>query len=430
MNTMSLSLRRFSAGMLAACALCAGMAVAAPLEPVFGLAQQAQPTYLETLKRLVSIESGSRDREGLDAIAQVIGEQFKALGGQVEYIEPPEEVNRGVPAAERIGRMVQARFTGAGSKKILLIGHMDTVYPRGMLAKSPFRIEGERAYGLGINDDKQGVALIIHTMALLKQINFKDYAQVTVLINADEEIGSRGSRHLITQLGAEHDATFSLEPSLASSDKLSLATAGIGSVTLNVTGKASHAGGSPEKGLNALYEMAHQILQMRDLSDPSIGLKMNWTVAKAGEVRNVIPAEASAYADVRVLRVSDYDTLEPKVLARVKNQLIPETKVEVKFTRGRPPLELTPASAALAKHAQGVYAELGKQLIIVDKASGGGTDAAYAALKTKAPVIESFGVQGAGSHTAEQEHIMLDSIAPRLYLLTRMIMDFAQGKTQ
>lgn len=428
MKKMSGLLRRLSTGMLIVCALAAGMAGAAPLEPVYGVARQEQPKYLETLKELVSIESGSRDREGLDAIAQVIGAQLKALGGKVEYIEPPEEVNRGVPAAERIGRMVHARFEGAGSKKILLIGHMDTVYPRGMLAKSPFRIDGGRAYGLGINDDKQGVALIIHALSVLRQIDFKAYGLVTVLINADEEIGSRGSRHLITQLGAEHDATFSLEPSLASSDKLSLATAGIGSVTLNVTGKASHAGGSPEKGHNALYEMAHQILQMRDLSDPSTGLKMNWTVAKSGEVRNVIPADATAYADVRVLRVSDYDTLEPKVRERVKHQLIPEAKVEVKFTRGRPPLEATPASAALAKHAQGVYAELGKDLVVVDQASGGGTDAAYAALRTKAPVIESFGVQGTGSHTADQEHIVIDSIVPRLYLLTRMIMDVAQGK--
>ena len=430
MNTISLLLRRFSLGILIACALCAGMAVAAPLEPVFGLARQEQKTYLETLKRLVEIESGSRDREGLDAISQVIGDQLKALGGQVEFIEPPEEVNRGLAPAERIGRVVHARFQGSGSKKILLIGHMDTVYQRGMLAKSPFRIERDRAYGLGINDDKQGVALIIHALSLLRQTNFNDYGLVTVLINADEEIGSRGSRHLITKFGAEHDATLSLEPAPASSDKLSLATAGIGSVTLSVTGKASHAGSSPEKGLNALYEMAHQVLQMKDFSDQSVGVKMNWTVAKSGEVRNVIPADAMAYADVRVLRVSDYDLLEPKVRERVKNQLIQDTKVEVKFTRGRPPLEMTPASEALAKHAQGIYAELDKKLIIGDKASGGGTDAAYAALKTKAPVIESLGVQGTGSHTADLEHILIESIVPRLYLLTRMIMDISQGKTQ
>ena len=430
MKSLKCFARSISSGLLVVSALASGSICAAPLEPVLALAKQEQPAFLQTLKQLVSIESGSRDREGLDAISQVIAEQLKGLGGKVELIEPPEDVTRGLPPGERLGRMVHARFEGSGSKKILLIAHMDTVYPRGMLQTRPFRIEGDRAYGLGISDDKQGIALIMHGVSVLKQMNFKDYGLVTVLINADEEIGSRASRAMITKLGAEHDATLSFEPSYANADLLSLSTAGIGSVTLNVTGKASHAGSAPDKGRNALYELSHQILQMRDLSDPSIGMKMNWTVAKAGEVRNVIPADATAYADVRVLRVSDFDLLEPKVKERVKHQLIPDTTVEVKFARGRPPLEKTPASVALAKHAQGIYTELDKSLMVDEVAAGGGTDAAYAALKTKAAVIERFGIQGGGGHTADQEHIVIDSIVPRLYLLTRMIMDISQGKAQ
>jgi glutamate carboxypeptidase len=126
-----------------------------------------------------------------------------------------------------------------------------------------------------------------------------------------------------------------------------------------VQGRASHAGQSPENGRNALYELAHQILQTRDLSDPKIGVKMNWTIASAGTNRNVIPAIASATADVRVLRVADYDGIEQKVRERIKNQLIPDTKVTMTFERRRPPLELKPAQQALAKHAQAVYAEIG-----------------------------------------------------------------------
>ena len=404
---------------------------AAPLEPVMSLAAKEKAPVLDTLKDLVSIESGSGDREGLDKISELIAGRMRELGGTVEFVEPdPADIYPMVDTPKKIGRMVLARFTGMGTKKILLIAHMDTVYLRGMLAKQPFRVDGNRAYGLGIADDKQGVAVILHTLAVLKAMNFRDYGAVTVLINADEEVSSAGSRATLTKLGSEHDAVFSCEGSRVDSDRLSLTTAGIAAVVLNVQGKASHAGSAPENGRNALYELSHQILQTRDLSDPKTGLKMNWTVASAGTNRNVIPAIASATADVRVLRIADYDGIEQKVRERITKQLIPDTKVQMTFERRRPPLELTPANAALAKHAQSIYSEIGKNLVIGDVAEGGGTDAAFAALKTKAPVIERFGLQGFGGHSNDNEYVNIDSIEPRLYLLSRMIMDVAQGKNQ
>jgi glutamate carboxypeptidase len=404
------------------------LAQAAPVEPVQSLAAQEKAPLLATLKDLVSIESGSEDREGLDKISALIADRLKTLGGQVEFVEPdPADVYRMVDTPKQIGRMVLARFTGTGSKRILLIAHMDTVYHRGMYAQQPFRIDVNRAYGLAIADDKHGIALILHTLAILKAMNFRDYGLLTVLINADEEVSSAGSRAMLSKLGAEHDAVFSNEGSPVDVDKLALTTSGIGAVLLDVQGRASHAGAAPEQGRNALYELAHQIMQMRDLSDPSIGLKMNWTLASAGNNRNVIPAMASAVADVRVLRVADYDTIEQRVRERMKNQLIPDTKVKVIFERRRPPLEMTPASRALAKHAQRVYSELGRNLVIGDVAEGGGTDAAFAALRTKAPVIERFGLRGYGAHSNNAEFVDTDSIEPRLYLLTRMIMDVSRG---
>src|SRR5205807_9428071 len=170
--------------------------------------------------------SGSGDREGLDRTAALIGDRLTALGGKVELIEPnPADVYRMVDTPKEIGKMVLARFTGTGTKKILLIAHMDTVYLRGMLAKQPFHIDGNRAYGLGIADDKQGVALIIHTLTMLKAMNFRDYGQITVLINGDEEVSSAGSRAMLTKLGSEHDFVFSNESSRVESDRLSLTTA-------------------------------------------------------------------------------------------------------------------------------------------------------------------------------------------------------------
>jgi len=186
-------------------------ALAQPVEPVWSLTQKEKPAILETMKTLVEIESGSRDSDGLDRIANTIAARLKALGGKVELIDPTADAVRFRDTPAQIGKMVLATFSGSGTKKILLLAHMDTVYPRGMLAKQPFKIDGDRAFGLAIADDKQGIAVILHALALLKALNFRDHGIITVLVNGDEEINSPGSRHLITRLGAEHDAVMSFE---------------------------------------------------------------------------------------------------------------------------------------------------------------------------------------------------------------------------
>jgi glutamate carboxypeptidase len=396
--------------------------------PVLTRAQGEQQSYLETLRELVSIESGSADVEGLNRIADLIAGRLRALGGDVEFVDPPAGMVRFENTPPRTGKSVVGRFRGTGTKRILLLAHMDTVYPRGMLAKQPFRIDGDRAYGLGIADDKHGVALVLHTVATLKALGFSDYGLITVLVNGDEEVSSAGSRTLITKLGSEHDLVLSFEGA-GLEDSVRLTTAGIAAVQLKVTGRASHAGGAPEQGRNAVYELAHQMLQTRDLSNEATGVKMNWTLANGGTARNVIPAEARATADVRVLRVSDYDGIERQVRERIRKQLIPDVKVDMVFERTRPPLEATAAARAVAAHAQRLYKEIGHDLAVQDTAPGGGTDAAFASLSSRAAVLEGFGLKGFGAHSNESEYIQISSIAPRLYLATRMIMDAAQGKT-
>jgi glutamate carboxypeptidase len=421
----------------AAAALCFATfssALAAPDARLAALAAAQKQPLLESLSQFVGIESGSRDREGLDKLADLIAGKFRALGATVELIEPGSpaspDVYRMEDTPEKIGKMMKATFKGTGTKNVMLIAHMDTVYLKGMLAKQPFRIDGDKAYGLGIADDKQGIAVILHAVTMLRQMNFNEFGTLTVLINGDEEISSPGSRAMITKLAAQHDAVLSHEGAYIADDKMSLATAGIGAASLKVTGKASHAGSAPERGINALYELSHQVLQMRDLSDPATGMKMNWTISKAGTNRNVIPADASAEADVRVTRVADYDRIEKLMTERVKKQLVPEAKVELKFERRRPPLESNPASLAVAKHAQAIYAELGKTLGADDKVAGGGTDAAFAGLANKPAVVERFGLQGFGAHSNDAEYVLIDSIEPRLYLVTRMVMDISRGKVR
>jgi glutamate carboxypeptidase len=344
----------------------------------------------------------------------------------VELVAPPADMVRFENTPAHTGSSVVGRFRGTGTARILLLAHMDTVYPRGMLARQPFRIDGSRAYGLGVADNKHGVALILHGIGILQAMGFRDYGLVTVLINGDEEVSSPGSRTLVTRLGAEHDLVLSFE-GMGRPDSIQLRTAGIAAVQLKVTGRAAHAGGAPQQGRNALYELAHQILQTRDLSDPRTGVKMNWTLASAGSARNVIPAEARATADVRVLRAVDYDRIEQQIRDRTSQKSILDTTVEVVFERTRPPLESTRAAVRVAAHAQRVYQEIGKRLRVQAAASGGGTDAAFAALETRAAVLEGFGVMGFGAHSDNAEYIEIPLIEPRLYLMTRMIMDVAQG---
>jgi glutamate carboxypeptidase len=384
---------------------------------------EKQPA-LDTLRDLVNFESGSGDREGLEKIAAYVAGRLKTLGGEVELLEADAaNVYRMHDTPAKIGPMVKATFRGTGTRSVLLIAHMDTVYLKGMLAKQPFRVDGDRAYGLGISDDKSGVAAIIHALTVLKRTGFDKYGRITVLINGDEEISSPGSRATLTALGSEHDAVLSCESTGVANDRLSLATSGIAAVTLKVKGRASHAGSAPHLGVNALYELSHQIMQMRDLSKPQEGLKLNWTVSSAGNNRNVIPAEALAHADVRVWSIADYDGIEAAVRSRVKNQLLPEAQIEVVFERRRPPLEPTDAAKALAGRAIQIYREIGRDLTVSSIAEGGGTDAAFASLKAKGPVIERFGFAGFGAHSNDAEYIAISSIEPRLYLLARMVME-------
>lgn len=411
-----------------ALAFAAAVAQAAPVAEVHALAQKEQQPLLDTLRDLVHIESGSKDIEGLNQIAERIAGQLKQLGGTVDVLQT-SDIYRLDDTPEKVGPAVQAVFKGTGSKRIMLIAHMDTVYLKGMLKGQPFRIDGDKAYGLGISDDKQGIALIIHTVALLQKLNFKDYGTLTVLINGDEEISSPGWRSTITRVAAEQDVVLSFEGG-GTDGTLRLATSGIGAAYLTVQGKASHAGAKPEDGVNALYELSHQLLQMKDLSKTDEGLKLNWTVSKAGTNRNVIPAEATAQADARALRVADFDGLEKSLQEKVKSKLLPASKVDVKFEVRRPPLEASDASRRVAGYGKVIYQELGMSLNVVEKATGGGTDAAFAALKTKGAVVEGMGLSGYGAHSNDAEYVQINTIVPRLYLATRMIMDISRDRVK
>lgn len=377
--------------------------------------------YLSLLGSLVAVESGSRDREGLAKIAGIVSKELAKLGGNVSVL-PGRPLTPLSDSPTAVGDMVKAEFSGSGTRKIMFIAHMDTVYLRGMLATQPFKVDGDNAYGLAIADDKQGIALIIRAIAMMKKLGIDDYRTLTVLINADEEISSPGSREAISKLASKQDAVFSFEAGGPDGD-LRLATSGIGAVQLTVEGKSSHAGARPEAGVNALTELVYQLSHLEDLSVPSQGVKLNWTLAQAGSNRNVIPSSASAQADARAIRMSDFDNLEKEIRTRTQQKKLPQSKVDLRFEVRRPPLESTDAARELANRARQIYAEIGHRLPVLDQPTGGGTDAAFAGLHAHGAVIEGLGLTGFGAHSSKDEGIDLTTLEPRLYLIARLVQE-------
>lgn len=405
-------------------------ASAAPVEQVWSLVQGERPAVIETLRQLVNIESGSRDKEGLDRVAAHISQRLATLGAGVGYHETTQaEIYRLFDTPEVLGKIVIGRVSGTGSRKIMLLAHMDTVYPRGTLATRPFRIQGNRAYGPGIADDKGGIATILHAMSVLRAMDFHEFGTLTVVINGDEEISSPASRAFIQRVAAEQDIVLSCEPPLSKKDEITLATSGIGLATLTVNGKAAHAGVNPELGRNAIIELVHRILQTNDLSDPERRIKFNWTLMNGGQVRNMVPDKATAWADVRVDRLADLQFIEQRYRERIAAQtwFVPDTTVEASFEQRRPPLEATEVSRLLGRTAQTIYSEIGRALKVDESGTGGGTDAAFAAASGTPAVVESFGLMGHGFHSSDEEYVDLDSIEPRLYLLVRLIIEASRA---
>ena len=386
---------------------------------LFAAAEKAQPAVIETLSELVLIESGSGNVPGLIRIADYAEARLKSLGATTERIK---FVN-----SDRV--MVKGVLTGSGTLKVMLLAHMDTVYPEGIFATQPIRTDGNKMFGPGIADDKGGMAVILHSLAILRDAGWKNFAQITVLFNPDEEVGSVGSGETIAKLGEMHDVVLSFEPTsakaVAKEEGVLLGAAGTATVTLEVKGKASHAGAAPEQGRNALIELSHQILATQDIAKTIPGAQLNWTYSQGGLVRNQIPERAYATADVRLLAPGAAEKLRVALEAKIaESKRVPDTEVSVKMEVSRPAFLAGERGMALAKRAQSIYGELDGRKLAIHPMTGGATDAGYAARSGKAAVLESMGLPGWGYH-AKDEYIEIDAIVPRLYLTTRMLQDLA-----
>ncbi|HEY4069352.1 MAG TPA: glutamate carboxypeptidase [Burkholderiaceae bacterium] len=401
-------------------ALAGPAAHAAPDAKLLDAATAAQTALVDTLKSLVSIETGSADAEGLAKIAKLLDDRLKALGFKTERHPSPIGAHADT---------IVATLSGTGTKHLMLQGHMDTVYRRGILQSEPIHQDGNKLYGPGIADDKGGLAVILHGLQILKDAGWKDYATLTVLIDPDEEVGSGGSGELIATLAAQQDYVLSFEPTAAKAvvktEALLLGAAGTATAFLEVKGRAAHAGAAPELGRNAILEISHQMLQTRDLPKDIPGVTLNWTNVVSNKATNQIPELANAVGDVRITIPGAEQKLNEALQARIASSpLIPDTTTTLKLVVGRPAFLAGPRGKALGERAQAIYKELDRDLALAPM-TGAATDAGFAASSGKPVVLESFGLAGWGFH-ARDEYIELDSIVPRLYLLTRLLSEIAK----
>jgi glutamate carboxypeptidase len=362
--------------------------------------RQDQPEIIRLLETMVNMDSPSTDKTLVDRFGRFVGKQFEGLGGSVEY----------VPSA-RFGDHVLARFGSTSTQKpVLLLGHIDTVFQAGDAERRPFRIENGRATGPGVFDMKGGLTLMVAALRALNPLS----RPVTVLLTSDEELGSPSSRELIEREAYAAHAVLVMEPSLPGG-ALKTSRKGTGKFTIKATGRAAHAGIDPEKGINAIEEIAHQILELQQFSDSSRGTTVTVGVVQGGTRVNVVPAAAALEADVRV---SNNDEAA-RIAAAIQGlrPRLPGSALEVRGGINRPPMERNSDTAKLFALAGQISSEMG--LTLEEGATGGGSDGNFTAA-IGIPTLDGLGPIGRGAHSLE-EYVDVESLPQRAALIVELV---------
>lgn len=380
---------------------------------VWAAAETARPAQLKLLEEVVNIDSGTGDVEGGRKVAAILRSRLEALGMTVEAV--PAE-------APGLPDNLVARLKGTGKGRILMIGHLDTVFEPGTAAKRPYTITGDRLTGPGVGDEKGGVVQGICALQILKDLGFKDYAQITFLIETSEERGSPGTRKLIDRLLTDADVELNLEPG-DPPDTVTVWRKGSNSFYIDVKGRPAHAGIAPQDGRNAALELIHQLEAIRQFPTSGDGLTVNLTLMSAGARYNIIPEDASAAINIRVRDKADVEKVAHALETRARTPSIPDTKVTIRREASFPPLPNNPATDALADRAEAIYAGLGMKL---GRGGNGGASESALANEAGVPALDGLGPVGGKFHS-EDEYVDLGSVTPRLYLLTKLIMELGRN---
>jgi glutamate carboxypeptidase len=360
------------------------------------------PPMLADLEALVCCESPTADRSATRRCAEVFAEMgARLLRSDPEWLEH--------------GGAAQLRWRFGQGDRVLLLGHLDTVWPHGTLDRLPFAVTGGRITGPGCFDMKAGLVQMLHALAALRSNGPEALDGVSVLVTTDEEVGSPAARTLIQDEARRNEAVLVLEASAEGA--LKTARKGAGFHRLHVTGRAAHAGLEPERGANAAVELAHQILAIVQLADPALGTTVTPSVARSGDTANTVPGSAEVTVDVRAFSVEEQQRVAAG-LAALQPRL-EGTSLRVEVGAQSPPLPLE-ASSDLFDRAQQAAARLG-MAPLRGVAVGGGSDGNWTAA-VGTPTLDGLGAVGGGAH-ADDEHVLADSMPERAALLAELVAD-------
>ncbi len=365
-----------------------------------------QDEMVAHLQQLVELESPTGDKAAIDRLGAVLAEQLRELGAAVD-----------VQAQASAGNHLRARWSAgqASGDGLLLLTHMDTVWDTGTVAERPVRIEGGRLYGPGAFDMKGGIVNALWAMRALRELGLMPERRITLLVTSDEETGSHTSRPLIEEEAKQHRAVYVLEPAHPPRGSLKTWRKGVGDFEVIVTGKAAHAGAAHDQGVNAIEELAYQIISIQALTDYAVGTTVNVGVVSGGTRSNVVPAQAQVHVDVRVMNAAEANRVYTYM-----HHLTPRltgTTIEVRGGMNRPPMVRTPQTVALFAIAQAIMLELG--LSVDETGTGGGSDGNFTSA-LGVPTLDGLGVDGDGSH-AVHEHVIVASLPERAALLAGLL---------
>jgi glutamate carboxypeptidase len=370
-------------------------------------ARRKEAFMIKLVEEFVHAESPSTDKGAVNACVAVAATRAKNLGGRVK-----------LHRQRSYGDVLEARFgrksTSGSAGRVLLLGHVDTVWPLGTLKSMPFRIQDGRLWGPGTLDMKAGVAMALTALEMLAEVDaLKDGPEIVLLLNSDEEVGSPVSRPITERLAGECSTVFVLEPAQGLAYKT--ARKGTGNWRIDVKGVAAHAGVDFEAGANAVLELARLVQTVSSWTDLKRGLTVSVGAAGGGAKTNVVPAEAWAEVDVRIARHSDGSRIERKFAA-----LLPTDKRCALVVTGginRPPMARTRGTIQLYRRAKAIATELG--FALAEASTGGASDGNFTSA-LGIPTLDGMGAVGEGAH-AGNESVLLEHLAPRTALLAAML---------
>jgi glutamate carboxypeptidase len=379
-----------------------------PIRELLRVLRGREKQMVRLLGQFVRCESPSDNKAAVDRLGRMVASEWRRRGAKVRVVRQRARGDH-VRAEIRMGG-------GRGAAgQIMILGHLDTVYPLGSLEQMPFRVSGGRAWGPGTFDMKGGLVLALAAVDVLRAAGIGTGKRLVFLWTSDEEIGSESSRVAIEREARRSDAVLVLEPSLGREGRLKTARKGVGGAEIIVTGRSAHAGIEPQKGVNAVHELALQIARLMKMNQSWRGITVQATVVKGGTVSNVVPAEARAQVDIRFGRLKDAWAIERKL--RSLRPILKGARVIVRISPNRPPLERTAGVRTLFRQAKFVMQEMG--LPLGEAATGGGSDGNFTAA-LGVPTLDGLGAVGNGAHSL-QEHVLIQALPERSALLAGLL---------